>query len=102
MLKSPEGLDIQRRPHYHVSLHAEASWINQVERWFAEAHQKAPPERCSYLVRQLEADVRSFIDGTTKIPGPSNGPNLPAKSWLQLNASATKRSRHYVPNFKFT
>jgi hypothetical protein len=37
-----------------------------------------------------------------KIPGPSNGPNLPTKSWLQLNASATKRSKHYAANFRFT
>ena len=40
--------------------------------------------------------------GTTKIPGPSNGPNLPTKSWLQLNASATKHSKHYAANFRFT
>ena len=40
--------------------------------------------------------------GSTKIPSPSNGPNLPTKSWLQLNASATKRSRHYAANFRFT
>ena len=40
--------------------------------------------------------------GITKIPGPSNGPNLPIKSWLQSSASATKRSRHYAANFRFT
>src|SRR6185312_9747029 len=40
--------------------------------------------------------------GTTKIPGPSNGPSLPTKSWLPWNASATKRSRHYAANFRFT
>ncbi len=39
---------------------------------------------------------------TTKIPSPSNGPKLPTKSWLQLNASATKRSRHYAANYRFT
>jgi hypothetical protein len=32
--------------------------------------------------------------GTIKIPGHSNGPNLPTKSWLLLNASATKPSTH--------
>jgi hypothetical protein len=51
-------------------------------------------------------DVASgFVIGKcyiTKIPGPSNGPNLPTKSWLQLDASATKRSKHYAANFRFT
>ena len=41
-------------------------------------------------------------NGTIKILGPSNGPNLPNKSWLQCNASATKRRRHYTANFKVT
>jgi hypothetical protein len=53
-------------------------------------------------VRKLEADMALSSIGTTKIPGPSNGPNLPTKSWPQLNASATKRSRLYAANFRFT
>jgi len=40
--------------------------------------------------------------GTTKIPGRSNGQNRPTKSWPQWSASATKRSRHYAANFRFT
>ena len=40
--------------------------------------------------------------GITKIPGHSNGPSLPIKSWLQLNASVTKPIRHYATNFRFT
>jgi nucleotide-binding universal stress UspA family protein len=43
----------------------------------------------------------SSID-TTKIPSPSNGPNPPTKFWLRLNASVTKRSKHYAANFRFT
>ena len=63
----PEGLDIHivmdnyathktpkikawlaRRPHYHVHFTpTSASWINQVERWFAEL--MADPARCSDL-----------------------------------------------------
>ena len=102
--KTPQDKDVARaRPHYHVHFTlTSASWINQVERWFAELTRKAsgevfiPPSGNSKPI-----SAPSSI-GTTKIPSPSNGPNLPTKSWLQLNASATKRSRHYVPNFKFT
>jgi hypothetical protein len=36
-----------------------------------------------------------------KVPGRSNQ-NLPTKSWLQLNASATKPSRRYVAHSRFT
>lgn len=46
---------LARRPHYHVHITpTSASWINQVERWFAELTRKR--------LRQLEADIRTFID----------------------------------------
>src|SRR5215813_5185677 len=78
---------LARRSHYHVHFTpTSASWINQVERWFAELTRKRLRRGVHTSVRQLESDIRSFIDRHTKIPGPSNGPNLPTKSWLQLNA----------------
>jgi len=49
-------------------------------------------------VRQLEADIRSFIDRHNQNPKPFKCIDLPTKSWLQLNASTTKRSRHYAAN----
>ena len=95
---------LARRPHYHVHFTpTSASWINQVERWFAELTQKAAPAGCSYLRQDNSKPISAPSSiGTTKIPGRSNGPNLPTKSWPQLNASATKRSRRYAANFKFT
>ena len=94
---------LARRPDYHVHFTpTSASWIKQVERWFAELTRKRlrelfiPPSGNSEPI-----SVPSSI-GTIKIPGPSNGPNLPTKSWLQFNASATKRRGHYAANFKFT
>jgi transposase len=65
----PEGLDVHivmdnyathktpkikawlaRRPHYYVHFTpTSASWINQVERWFAELTRKADPARCPHL-----------------------------------------------------
>ena len=115
----PEGLDIHivmdnyathktpkirawlaRRPHYHVHFTpTSASWINQLERWFAPESGSGevfiPPSGNSKPTSAL------LSIGTTKIPGPSNGPNLPTKSWPQLSASAIKRSRHYAANFRF-
>ncbi len=94
---------LARRSHYHVHFTpTSASWINQIERWFAELTRKRLRRGVHTSVRQLEADIHSFIDRHNQNPRPFNGPNLPTKSWLQLNASATKRSRHYAPNFRFT
>jgi hypothetical protein len=41
---------------------ASASWINQVERWFAEPTRKRLRRGVHTSVRQLEADIRAFID----------------------------------------
>ena len=61
---------LARRPHYHVHFTpTSASWINQVERWFASSP-KADPARRPHLHRQLEADIRAFIDRHNKNPKP--------------------------------
>jgi hypothetical protein len=39
-----------------------ASWINRVERWFAELTRKQIQRGVHTSVRQLEADIRTFID----------------------------------------
>ena len=39
-----------------------ASWINQVERWFAELTREQIQRGVHTSVRQLEADIRTFID----------------------------------------
>ena len=86
----PEGLDIHivmdnyathktpkikawlaRRPHYHVHFTpTSASWINQVERWFAELTRKRLQRGVHTSVRQLEADIRAFIDRHNQNPRP--------------------------------
>src|SRR5258708_32201835 len=58
---------LARRPHYHVHFTpTSASWINQVKRWFAELNQRG----VHTSVRQLEADIRTFIDLHNKNPKP--------------------------------
>ena len=86
----PEGLDIHivmdnyathktpkiktwlaRRPHYHVHFTpTSSSWINQVERWFAELTRKRLRRGVHTSVRQLEADIRAFIDHHNQNPRP--------------------------------
>ena len=81
---------------------ASASWINQVERWFAELTSKPLRRGVQTSVRQLEADIRAFIDRHNENPKPFKWTNLQTKSWLQLSASAAKLSRHYATKFRFT
>jgi len=62
---------LARRPHYHVHFTpTSASWINQVERWFAELTRKKIQRGVHTSVRQLEADIKSFIEAHNKDPKP--------------------------------
>jgi len=86
----PEGLDVHiimdnyathktprikawlaRRSHYHVHFTpTSASWINQIERWFAELTRKRLRRGVHTSVRQLKADIRTFIDRHNENPKP--------------------------------
>lgn len=62
---------LARRPHYHVHFTpTSASWINQVERWFAELTRKQIQRGVHTSTAQLEADIRSFIDRHNANPKP--------------------------------
>ncbi|SFK22974.1 DDE superfamily endonuclease [Bradyrhizobium sp. Gha] len=59
---------LARRPHYHVHFTpTSASWINQIERWFAELTRKQIQRGVHTSVRQLEADIRTFIASMRKV-----------------------------------
>ena len=47
-----------------------ASWINQVERWFAELTRKQLQRGVHTSTRQLEADIRAFIEMHNEDPKP--------------------------------
>ena len=47
-----------------------ASWINQVERWFAELMRKQLQRGVHTSTRQLEADIRAFIEKHNEDPKP--------------------------------
>ena len=62
---------LARRPHYHVHFTpTSASWINQVERWFAELTRKRLRRGVYTSTRQLEADIHSFIERHNENPRP--------------------------------
>ena len=62
---------LARRPHYHVHFTpTSASWINQVERWFAELTRKQLQRGVHTSTSQLEADIRAFIDRHNDNPKP--------------------------------
>jgi transposase len=118
----PEGLDVHivmdnyathktpkikawlaRRPHYHVHFTpTSASWINQVERWFAELTRKQISEAFTLPSGSSRPTSVPSSTGTTKTRSLLNGPSLLTRFWLQSNASVTKPSRLYVVNFRFT
>ena len=62
---------LARRPHYHVHFTpTSASWINQVERWFAELTRKQLRRGVHTSTGQLEQDIRSFIERHNQNPKP--------------------------------
>ena len=62
---------LTRRPHYHVHFTpTSASWINQVERWFAELTRKKLQRGVHTSIGQLEADIQAFIDRHNESPKP--------------------------------
>ena len=62
---------LARRPHYHVHFTpTSASWINQVERWFAELTRKQLRRGVHTSTKQLETDIRAFIKRHNDNPKP--------------------------------
>jgi transposase len=62
---------LARRPHYHVHFTpTSASWINQVERWFAELTRKQLQRGVHTSIKKLEADIYDFIERNNQKPKP--------------------------------
>ena len=92
---------LARRPHYHVHFTpTSASWINQVERWFAELTRKRLQRGVHTSVRQLEADIRAFIDRHNQNPRPFKYQS--ADQIGRVKRFCHKAQQHYAANFRFT
>jgi transposase len=62
---------LARRPHYQIHFTpTSASWINQVERWFAELTRKQLRRAVHASAKQLETDIRAFIKRHNENPKP--------------------------------
>ena len=62
---------LARRRHWHVLFTpTSASWINQVERWFAGLTRKKLQRGVHRSVAELNADIMSFIDAHNEKPKP--------------------------------
>lgn len=62
---------LARRPHWHVHFTpTSASWINQVERWFAELTRKQLQRGAHRSVAELETDITAFIKAHNENPKP--------------------------------
>lgn len=62
---------LARRPHWHVHFTpTSASWINQVERWFAELTRKQIQRGVHRSIAALEADIMTFIEAHNENPKP--------------------------------
>ena len=62
---------LAKRPRYHVHFTpTSASWVNQVERWFALLTERARRRGVHRSVAELERDIRAFIDATNAAPKP--------------------------------
>ncbi len=62
-------LERHKRFHMHFTP-TSASWINQVERWFAELTRKQLRRGVHTSIRQLETDIRAFIERHNDHPKP--------------------------------
>ncbi len=62
---------LARRPHWHVHFTpTSASWLNRVQRWFAELTRKPSQHGVHRSTYQLEADIRPFIETHNENPKP--------------------------------
>jgi len=62
---------LARRPHWHVHFTpTSASWINQVERWFAELTRKQLQRGVHRSTAELESDIVAFIKAHNENPKP--------------------------------
>ena len=62
---------LARRPHWHIHFTpTSSSWINQVERWFAELTRKQLKRGVHRSTRELEEDILKFIKHHNQNPKP--------------------------------
>jgi transposase len=75
-------------PRYQVHFTpTSASWLNQVERWFAEITRKRIRRGTFRSIRELEKAIRSYIRDHNKVPQPFH--------WVATANTIIKKVREY-------
>lgn len=96
-----------RHPRWHVHFTPTgASWINQVERFFALLTERQLRRGVHRSTRELEAAIQAYIDARTTTRSRSDGPSQPTTSSPPSNASAPHHCKlpthnpksHKLPN----
>jgi len=87
-----------KHPRFHLHFTpTSSSWLNLVERWFAELTNRKLRRSAHRSVTELETDIRKWINEWNKDPGRSSGPNPPTRSSKHspptANASSTQDVR---------
>ena len=70
------------------------SWLNLVERWFAELTNKKLRRGTHRSVRELNTDIRAWIETWNENPRPSSGPRPPTRSSTRSPATAHELTNH--------
>jgi transposase len=71
-----------RHPRFHLHFTpTSSSWLNLVERWFAELTTRKLRRSAHRNVRELTADIQAWTDAWNDDPGRSHGPRPPTRSW---------------------
>jgi transposase len=71
-----------------------SSWLNLLERWFAELTNKLLRRGAHRSVRALNADIRAWIETWNDNPAHSSGPRPPTRSSTRSPATATESINH--------
>ena len=75
-----------------------SSWLNLVERWFAELTTRKLRRSAHRRVTELEADIRRWISEWNKTPGRSSGPRRPTRSWKPSPPTASGSAKQASPD----
>ena len=90
-----------KRPRYHVHFTpTSASWLNQIERWFALLSEKKIKRGAHSSLTELEADIRAFIEAHNHDPKPFVW-TKPADEILQsVKRFCLKVEAQHLPTFE--
>ena len=89
------------RPRWHVHFTPTASsWVNQVERFFADITEKQIRRGVHRSTAELETAIRAYLDAVNADPKPFAGPKTTTTSSPPLSASDSRPSTSLQPKPK--